>query len=350
MSQLPPKPPKRSLLERADDRFDFGTSLRRIEPGSLDDDGSAVIDGAARRAKSDPTRPAARVADDAPSKPLSPRPSPAATESSPPEDGAPAFAAPAPSARAAPPQPHRRLVPRGGRIAFAPEMLAEQHLIDPANPSGPLVEEFRLIKRQLLRNAAQLADGRRVLITSAQPDEGKTFTALNLAISLSAETDLSVVLIDGDTVRSDLSATLGIDEGDGLLEWLADPKLDLASLIVQTDLPRLAVLRAGRPTPRDAELLGSPRMGQLLDALEADAPERIILFDSTPLLATASPGVLAQACGQVIVVVRADVTRESALRDAVGVLGQHDAVSLLLNRVRFTPAGRRFGSYYGEGQ
>ena len=151
-------------------------------------------------------------------------------------------------------------------------------------------------------------------------------------------------------MRGDVSATLGLGEGDGLLDWLANPELDLAQLIVPTELPRLAVLQAGRPTPRDAELLGSPRMQQLVEAIEADAPERIILFDSTPLLATASPGVLAQVCGQVLVVVRADVTREAALRDAVGILGQHDAVSLLLNRVRFTPAGRRFGSYYGEGQ
>jgi Mrp family chromosome partitioning ATPase len=201
----------------------------------------------------------------------------------------------------------------------------------------------------LLRNAFTVPHGRRILVTSSQPDEGKTFSVINLALALASEQDVSVVLVDADSARGDVSRLLGLTPGKGLMDLLGDPSLDPATCIIPTDVPRLAVLPAGSAVSRDTELLASTRMNDLLDKIEADAPERIILFDSMPLLAASSPGVIAHHCGQVLVVVRADVTREAALRDAIGLIGQHDSISLLLNRVRFTPEGRRFGSYYGEG-
>lgn len=346
---MKPGKPKRSLLERADATFDFGGQLRRIEPGQIGD--GPVVDAPSRVRATTPGRKAARVIDE-------PVPTvedviaeqPAATTPAPAPAPAPTpSATPAPTQRQQMPVPHRRFIPKAVRQTIDRTLLAEHGLIDPDNNAGALAEEFRIVKRQLLRSAPGLPSGRRVLVTSAQPDEGKSFSVLNLALSLASEQDLSVILIDGDFARADVPRKLGITAGPGLTDVLLDPSIDLADCVIPTDLPRLAILPSGQATSRDTELLSSARMGELLGRLEADAPERIILFDSMPLLAASSPGVIAQHCGQVLVVVRADVTREAALRDAIGLIGQHNGVSLLLNRVRFTPEGRRFGSYYGEG-
>jgi protein-tyrosine kinase len=388
MTEMKPGKPKRSLLERADQRFDFGGQLRRIEPGTADS--GQVLDaehsvrvgprGARRRAA--PVQPVvaeiaevvaasvtdtsqvglvqnvvepATVADPASPPASEPEPEPAHVGSHP--TPAPVSAStPAPrsprsvgASRANVPSRGRRFVPSLPIQAIDRALIAEHGLIDPDGNVGALAEEYRIIKRQLLRVAASADHGHRVVVTSAQPDEGKTFSTINLALSLAAEQDVDVILVDGDFVRSDVTKKLGLVAGRGLLDMLADPAIALADCVIPTDVPRLAVLPCGTATARDTEYLSSARMDELLNALEADAPGRIILFDSMPLLAASSGGVIAQHCGQVVVVVRADVTREAALRDAIGLIGQHHGISLLLNRVRFTPEGRRFGSYYGEG-
>lgn len=352
MTDMTPGKPKRSLLERANERFDFGGQLRRIEPGQIGD--GPVVDAHARSRTTAPGRKSARVVLEPATPPVVEESVASAPEASAAAEATPApattpAATPAPTARTRMPVPHRRFIPSAPRQTVDRARLADHGLIDPDSNAGALAEEFRIVKRQLLRAGAGLPSGRRILITSSQPDEGKTFSVLNLAISLAAEQDLSVILVDADFARSDVTRQLGLTAGPGLTDALLDPDLDLATCVIPTDLPRLAVLPSGAQTIRDTELLSSARMVELLDKLEADAPERIILFDSMPLLAASSPGVLAQHCGQVLVVVRADVTREAALRDAIGLVGQHNGISLLLNRVRFTPEGRRFGSYYGEG-
>lgn len=331
MTDMTPRKPKRSLLERADQRFDFGTQLRRIEPGS---EGSGpIIDSLPLRAEEPAPSPVDEPRAEHPTPAPAPRPEPASPE--------PLRAPRKPAAR--------RLSPTAPMQPIDRALLVSNGLLDPDGNVGALAEEFRIIKRQILRAGAAMPMGRRVLVTSSQPDEGKTFSTINLALSLAAETELSVLLVDADFVRADVARQLGIVASTGLMDALADPSIDIASCVIPTDIPRLAVLPAGRASTRDTELLASSRMTEILESLDADAPDRVILFDSMPLLAASSAGVLAQHCGQVLVVVRADVTREAALRDAIGLIGQHSGISLLLNRVRFTPEGRRFGSYYGEG-
>lgn len=333
MTEMKPIKRKGSLLERADARFDFGGPLRRLEPGALEG-GSVLEDKTVRRTPA-PKR-ARKVAETAVVAPVSPVTEAASTT-----------ALAAPHARV--PLARRRFVPRAPMQVVDRALMAAHGLVDSDSAAGALAEEYRLIKRQLLRNAGTVPHGRRILVSSAQPDEGKTFSSINLALSLAAEHDVSVLLIDGDFARQQVPEKLGIVPGKGLLDALADPSVDLADCVIPTDIPELSVLPAGTSTPRDTELMSSPRMHEVMATLDADAPDRIILFDSAPLLAASSTGVIAQYCGQVVVVVRADVTREAALRDAIGLIGQHAGISLLLNRVRFTPEGRRFGSYYGEG-
>jgi exopolysaccharide/PEP-CTERM locus tyrosine autokinase len=235
------------------------------------------------------------------------------------------------------------------------DRLADCGMIVPGRPVTGIAEEYRIVKRELIRNMVGgpgrpvMPRGHRVLIASANPGEGKTFSAVNLALSLAAEADHDVLLIDADIAKPSVLKRLGLDDGSGLMDALADPHLPLGDCLIQTDLPRLKVMPAGRANIDDTELLASSRTEALLSALEAGAPGRILIIDSPPILAASPATVLAGHVGQLIMVVRADETREAALRDAVGLVGACPHIQLLLNGVKFSPGGRRFGTYYGQG-
>ncbi len=233
-------------------------------------------------------------------------------------------------------------------------MLAEAGMIVPGAPVGPLAEEFRLIKRQLLITRDRLVDGaepekaRSVLVCSARPEDGKTFSAINLALSLAAERELEVLLVDADFAKPDIMRRLGLTEGLGLLDALADGQLDPEALVVRTDVPHLSVLPAGTRTAMDTELLASARTRAVIARLLAADPRRLIVFDSPPALAASPASVLGMLVGQVMLVVRADRTTESEVGAAVALLDACEHISLVLNAVSFVSGSARFGSYYDQ--
>ncbi len=235
------------------------------------------------------------------------------------------------------------------------DRLAARGMIVPGAPVTGISEEYRIVKREIIRNFTGipgrpvLPRGHRVLIASANPGEGKTFTAVNLALSLAVEADHEVLLIDADIAKPSVLEALGLGEGPGLMDALADPLLPLGDCLIQTDIPGLKVMPAGTQHMHDTELLASARTEALLAQLEAGAPGRIIILDSPPVLAASPAAVLAGHVGQLIMVVRADETLESSLRDAIGLMGACPHIQLLLNGVKFSPGGRRFGTYYGQG-
>lgn len=231
--------------------------------------------------------------------------------------------------------------------------LAEHGYLVPGAPVSVLAEEFRLVKRQLLLTARKIADAGRarsrlILVCSAKPGEGKTFSSINLALSLAAERDVEVLLVDGDFAKPDVMASLGLKEGPGLLDALADPAVDLESLVVHTDIPKLSLLPAGTRSNDDTELLASERTDALLAGLVEADPRRIVIFDSPPALAASPASVLAAQVGQVMLVVRADRTGENDLREAVQLLDGCEHIQLVLNAVSYSPGGARFGTYYGH--
>ena len=229
--------------------------------------------------------------------------------------------------------------------------LEEAGMLIPGKPVSILAEEFRLVKRQLLLTARSIKDdavkARTILVCSAKPDEGKTYCAINLAISMAAERETEVLLIDGDLAKPDILARLGIPAGPGLLDALIGPDVDVESLVVRTDVPQLSVLSAGTASNDDTELLASHRTSAVIARLLAADPNRVIIFDSPPALAASPAAVLASLAGQVMMVVRADRTSEGDLREAVALLDGCEHIQLVLNQVAFTPGGSRFGSYYG---
>ena len=231
--------------------------------------------------------------------------------------------------------------------------LAEHGYLVPGAPVSVLAEEFRLVKRQLLLTARKIAEedrarSRLILVCSAKPGEGKTFSSINLALSLAAERDVEVLLVDGDFAKPDVMASLGLDEGPGLLDALADPAIDLESLVIHTDIPKLSLMPAGTRSNDDTELLASERTDALLAGLVEADPRRIVIFDSPPALAASPASVLAAQVGQVMLVVRADRTGENDLREAVQLLDGCEHIQLVLNAVSYSPGGARFGTYYGH--
>lgn len=233
--------------------------------------------------------------------------------------------------------------------------LREQGLIVPEGSVTGLLEEFRIVKRTLLLNASQLRqqgmgyESQRVLICSPHPGEGKSFTSVNLALTIAAEKECEVLLVDADFAKPSILSMLGLPGGPGLMDALAKPDIDVADCVIGTDIPGLWVLPAGNATTSDTEWLSHKRTREVLDRLVMGAPNRFVIFDSPPALAASPAAELAKYVGQAVVVARADRTGQGALEDAISLLSACPNIQLLLNAVHFSPSGRRFGSYYGYG-
>lgn len=233
------------------------------------------------------------------------------------------------------------------------ERLREQGLIVPEGTVTTLLEEFRIVKRQLLVQAADLRrqkagpSAQRILISSPHPGEGKTYCALNLALSIAAEKESEVLLVDADVAKPSILSVLGLPGGPGLMDALMDESVDVLDCVLGTDIPGLWVLPAGDTSNHDSEYLASSRTAKVLERLTQGAPHRMVIFDSPPALAASPAAELAKYVGQAVVIVRADKTGQGALEDSISLLNACPNVQLLLNAAQFSPSGRRFGSYYG---
>lgn len=240
-------------------------------------------------------------------------------------------------------------------VAIDRDRLANHNFIVPDGPVTGLSEEFRIVKRQLLlaarggKGVDALPHGERILVCSANPNEGKTYCAINLALSMACEKDNRVLLVDADFAKPSVLSTLGIETHRGFMDALADAACDVESLVIETDIDGLSILPAGSQTNQDTEYLAAARTAEIIDQLTRNDPSRIIIFDSPPALAASPASVLALHVGQTLMIVHADVTTDSALRDALSLLSGCEHVQLLLNRTKFSPTGRKFGNYYGYG-
>jgi protein-tyrosine kinase len=217
-----------------------------------------------------------------------------------------------------------------------------------------IIEEYRDIKRPLLQNAfglnaAMIDSGNLVMITSALPNEGKTFTSVNLAMSIARERDKTVLLVDADVSKAGISSTLGFEPGLGLSDYLSGSSITFDQIVIKTNVPKLAVISAGNKRSDMTELLTSVHMRQFANELSGRYPDRIILFDSPPLLATSEAKVLAECAGQIIMVVEAESTPTHAIQEALSCLDSSKVIGLVLNKSR--SAGKSaYGYGYGYGR
>jgi protein-tyrosine kinase len=246
-------------------------------------------------------------------------------------------------------------VPRregGRRIEIDFDRLRRMGFALPGEQS-PAAEEFRLIKRPLLGAALaqnQPPSGRNknvIMVTSAQPNEGKTFVAMNLAFSIASEHDFHVLLIDADVPNPAMPYILGFEAETGLVEAISDPSIDYTELTIATNIENLTLLPSGRPQPGSSELLASTRMAQFVDQVAGRFPDRIVIFDTPPVLVRSDPIALAKHVGQVVFVVEAERTSRTALDEAIELIGSDRVSGVVLNKA---PAlvREQFGRIYGR--
>ncbi len=224
----------------------------------------------------------------------------------------------------------------------------------PATARSPLAEQMRIIKRPLLANAR--GEGAHVVpranliqVVSAMPGEGKTFFSMNLAMSIAMEVDHSVLLIDADVLRPTVLARCGVEQSLGLLDVLSTrDKLDLADVMLRTNVDKLSLLPAGTASSNSTELLASAAMERLLDELAHKYADRIIVFDAPPVIPTTESRVLASRVGQVVMVVEANKTTHSQVSQAYAALEECPVVMTVLNKTTGSGNGESYGYYYAQ--
>jgi exopolysaccharide/PEP-CTERM locus tyrosine autokinase len=230
------------------------------------------------------------------------------------------------------------------------EALDKAGYVTPASPRSTQGDQFRVIKRPLIANAvgrgaAALTHGNLIMVTSALAGEGKTYTAVNLAMSIAAELDHTVMLVDADVARPSVLKVLGLPPGPGLLEVL-EGKAALPEVLLRTNVDKLTVLPAGSQHQRATELLASEAMNSLLDDMATRYPDRIIIFDSPPLLLTTEARALATHMGQIVMVVQAGRTMQSDVQHALSTIESCPVRLMVLNKARTDGPG---GYGYGYG-
>ena len=231
------------------------------------------------------------------------------------------------------------------------DRLKAADMLVPGSKLGPdFSDEYRRIKRPLLSNAfgksASLIErGNLILVTSSIPGEGKTYTAVNLALSIANERDHTVLLVDCDVVKKGISHMLGIANRPGLIDVLQGESSTIGDVLLRTDIPQLTVLSAGSQHEYVTELLASQRMSSLVNEMVSRYDDRIIIFDAPPLLPTPQTRVLAELVGQVVFVIEVGTTPQSVIEEAQLMIPADKATGVVMNKSEGM-LGRN-GYYYG---
>jgi protein-tyrosine kinase len=214
-------------------------------------------------------------------------------------------------------------------------------------------EEYRVIKRKLINNAfgplsKTLNHPNLILVSSSRPGEGKTFSAINLALSIALEQDKTVLLVDADVLRPSVSKTLNISHSLGLTDYLQSSNVTVPDILLSTNVERLKIITAGSPHHLSTELLASERMLQLVNEFATRYSDRIVIFDAPPLLGVNETAVMAAMCGQAVVVVEENRTRLAEIEQSVSLLPKDMAIGFLINKAhRNQGKGYGYGYYYG---
>lgn len=235
------------------------------------------------------------------------------------------------------------------------ERLKAANMLVPGSKLGlEFQDQYRKIKRPLLSNAfgktASLVErGNLILVTSSIPGEGKTFSSINLALSIAQEKDKTVLLVDCDVAMQGVSRMLGIDRTEGLVDVLQGSRMSVGDVLLQSDISNLRLLSAGKQDEYVTELLTSDRMSELVNEIVSRYGDRVIILDAPPLLATPQTQILAGLVGQVVFVIETGKTSQSLVQDAIELIPEEKAVGLIMNKNEGLTgmAGYNYG-YYGH--
>ena len=237
------------------------------------------------------------------------------------------------------------------RVELNLALLHEAGMVTPDAGRSSIAEEFRAIKRTLIMQAFENQKGASkpnnlIMVTSSLPGEGKTFCAINLAMSIATELDHTVLLVDADVARPSILRNLGLTPEAGLMDVLLERNLDIADVMLKTNVDTLSILPAGSSHRHATELLASQTMSRLLHELATRYRDRIVIFDSPPLLMTSEARVLATQMGQIVMVVEGEKTTQNALKNSLRQLESCPNVNLIYNKAEAFRSGEQYGYYY----
>lgn len=237
------------------------------------------------------------------------------------------------------------------RIEIDLDGLHDKGVVTPHHTKSLVAEQFRLIKRPLLSNAfnenSGIKHGNLIMVTSSLAGEGKSFCSINLAMSIAMEMDHRVLLVDADVARPSIPRTLGFNpEMPGLLDVILDPKLAVSDILIKTNVEKLTLIPAGARHAHATELLASQSMHAILAELAQRYHDRIVIFDSPPLLLTSEARVLASQMGQIVLVVEAERTTQQTVKEALQQIESCDVVNLIYNKARTSHNAGYYGYYY----
>lgn len=223
------------------------------------------------------------------------------------------------------------------KILIDTNSLEERGFVSIDSTRRQINEEYRAIKRKLLKNAfgplsKTLTNSNIIMVSSARPSEGKTFTAVNLALSIAAEKDKTVLLVDADVLRPNIAKTLDVNIGDGLIEYLLDEKQDISDVMYTTNVDKLRIIPAGRSHHLSTELLASEKMQQTVDEIASRYPDRIVIIDTPPLIGINETAILTNFAGQAVVVCEEGKARLTDLNKAVSLLDSNMAIGFVVNK------------------
>lgn len=235
------------------------------------------------------------------------------------------------------------------------DRLVARNFVAKATERKLIYEEYRVIKRKLINNAfgslsSTLKNPNLILVSSSRPGEGKTFTSVNLALSIALEQDKTVLLVDADVLRPNVSRTLEISVPMGLTDYLSSDQMDVSDIMYSTNVERLKLIAAGKPHHLSTELLASDKMAALVNEFASRYPDRIVIFDAPPLLGVNETSVLAAMCGQAVIVLEENKTKLNELEKALSLLPPDLAVGFVINKAHYSrDKGYGYGyGYYAE--
>jgi receptor protein-tyrosine kinase len=257
-----------------------------------------------------------------------------------------------PAVEPPPQQPQNKPMVAGHHVSIDTKRLPRAGVFSPEFAANRTTEEFRLVKQSVLQRVDAIAgQGRRganfIMVTSARQGEGKSFVSANLAMSIAAEKDKSVLLIDADAARSSVRKLFGIDTEKGMLDALEQPSTGPGDVILSTNIAGLHVIPAGTARPLSAELYASERMEEFLNQIAEDFPSFIVIFDAPPVLATGEPSALARHMGQILLVVESEKTSQTAISEAINLVNICSNIGFVFNKAKFRFGAERFGKSYG---
>jgi receptor protein-tyrosine kinase len=238
------------------------------------------------------------------------------------------------------------------RVTIDLAKLAAAGLVTPDGMHTPIGEEFRIIKRPLLLKALvggkrAVKDANLIMVTSALPGEGKTYTALNLAMSMVSERDVFVLLVEADLSKPNILRALGLEEEKGFVDILDDDSLQISDVLLRTNIPNLSIIPSGRPHPMGTELLASDRAQNVVNEIAKRYANRIIIFDTAPILSSSQGKAFSRYVGQIVFVIEAEKSYEADVLAALNQLSSCENIGLVLNKERSVIKSLRHSGYKG---